>query len=88
MEKFVARPRQPADPAEPLPTRPWLDDEVAKLLAPTLVVAGEPEHRGLGPSRSNSHGSFDNDPDTLNSILRRILGAKPKRKLGPRDLQF
>jgi hypothetical protein len=88
MEKFVAWPRQPADPAEPLPTRPWFDDEVAKLLAPTLVVAGEPEHRGLRPSRSNSHGGFDNDPDTLNSILRRILGAKPKREFGPRDLQF
>lgn len=88
MEKFIARPRPPADPKEKLPERPGLDLAVADLLASTLVVAGEPARDGLGPSRSDSHGGFDNDPETLNSILRRILGAKPKREFTSRDLQF
>lgn len=88
MEKFITRPRPAADPREPVPTRPWLDLEVADLLTPTLVVAGEPAHDGLGPSRNDSHGGFDNDPDTLNSVLRRILGTEPTPKFGPRDLQF
>ena len=88
MEKFVARPRPAVDPAEPAPVRPGLDAGVADLLGPTLVVAGEPARGDLGPSRSDSHGGFDNDPDTLNSILRRILGARPTRDFSPRDLQF
>lgn len=29
-------------------------------------------------SRSISHGGFDNDPYTLNDVLKRILGRKPK----------
>lgn len=88
MEKFIARPRPPADPAEPFPNRSELNFEVADLLAPSLVVAGEPARDDLGPSRSDSHGGFDNDPETLNSILRRILGTKPARAFTSRDLQF
>ncbi|MEP6686578.1 MAG: hypothetical protein ABJB22_07370 [Verrucomicrobiota bacterium] len=75
-------------------------DEDAKLKAlfagkqngmSALVVAGEdgPEH---SVSRSDSHGGFDNDPATLNSLLYRILGiktlAKNSRKFEVRDLQF
>ncbi len=29
-------------------------------------------------SSSKSHGGFDNDPDTMNDVLRRILGKKPE----------
>ena len=39
-------------------------------------------------SRSETHGGFDNDPDTLNSVLRRILGKAPTRPFTTRDLQF
>jgi hypothetical protein len=39
-------------------------------------------------SRSNSHGGFDNDPDTLNSVLYRILDGPPPRPFTTRDLQF
>ena len=64
------------------------DARVSALLAQSLVVAGAPAANGLGPSRSESHGGFDNDPDTLNSVLRRILGEEPRRKFEARDLQY
>ncbi|HEV2704569.1 MAG TPA: C1 family peptidase [Pyrinomonadaceae bacterium] len=55
---------------------------------PSLVVAGA----GAGAkstSRSDSHGGFDNDEWTLNSILRRVLGDdKPQREFSMRDLQY
>jgi hypothetical protein len=69
------------------------DDEVKRLVQrsvgghPVLVVAG----RGQGSastSRSSVHGGFDNDPFTLNSILRRIVGAEPARAFTGRDLQY
>lgn len=58
---------------------------------PCLVVAGVngPEH---SVSRSESHGGFDNDPATLNSLLCRILDVKTlaaiPRRFEVRDLQF
>ncbi len=58
---------------------------------PSLVVAGVngPEH---SVSRSESHGGFDNDPSTLNSLLCRILNvhrlADIPRRFEVRDLQF
>lgn len=54
---------------------------------PSLVIAG----KAGGPestSRSDSHGGFDNDEWTLNSILWRVLGKKPKREFDLRDLQY
>jgi hypothetical protein len=69
------------------------DDDVKRLAQravgghPVLVVAG----RGQGAastSRSTTHEQFDNDPFTLNSILRRILGGEPVRAFTARDLQY
>lgn len=37
---------------------------------------------------STSHGGFDNDPFTLNSILYRILGRKPETEFVQRDLDY
>ena len=51
-----------------------------------LVVAGAGHGAGMA-SRSDSHGGFDSDPDTLNSVLYRILGTKPRREFTVRDLQ-
>jgi hypothetical protein len=57
----------------------------------SLVIAGKsgPPH---SLSRADSHGGFDNDPDTLNSLLCRILGVtalpSTSRKFEARDLQF
>jgi len=55
---------------------------------PSLVVAGKPGD-ARSTSQSRSHGGFDNDPDTLNSVLRRILGKdKLTREFSIRDLQY
>ncbi len=37
---------------------------------------------------STSHGGFDNDPATLNDILRNILGHEPKRPFTREDLDY
>ncbi len=39
-------------------------------------------------SNSESHGGFDNDPVTMNDILKTILGKKPKREFKEDDLDF
>ena len=39
-------------------------------------------------TRSKSHGGFDNDVRTMNSILSRILGRPPKRRFTEDDLNF
>ncbi|MGE0415582.1 MAG: hypothetical protein AB7O80_02150 [Acetobacteraceae bacterium] len=39
-------------------------------------------------SNSTSHGGFDNDPATMNGILRRILQAAPERPFTARDLDY
>jgi hypothetical protein len=85
MERFVRR----ADPRDD----EHVDRELEAFFAepvdglPSLVVAGRDE----GPasrSRSSTHGGFDNDPDTLNSVLRRVLRAEPAREFTVRDLQY
>lgn len=64
------------------------DAAIRKLLAPGLVVAGPPGEDARGVSASRTHGGFDNDPATMNSILRQVLGATPKRPFTARDLDF
>lgn len=44
--------------------------------------------RRSNESRSTSHGGFDNDPYTLNSVLKIVLGGSPKRKFTDRDLDY
>jgi hypothetical protein len=67
---------------------------------PALVVAGKHSNKPLNEltdeekfslSESESHGGFDNDPATLNSILRRILvtsGATIKREFTTWELKY
>jgi hypothetical protein len=90
MEKFINAKNKELD-------KKYVDVEIAKLLKqdfngwPRLVVSGDaPATKLIGPdiSRSDSHGGFDNDTFTLNSVLFRILGKKPIRKFDARDLQF
>lgn len=54
---------------------------------PGLVVAGGARAQGA-ESDSTTHGGFDNDAATMNSVLRRILGAPPIRPFDKRDLAF
>ena len=90
MEKFINSANRELD-------KKYIDTDVAKLLKkdfkgwPRLVIAGEAAaNRQIGAdiSRSDSHGGFDNDSFTLNSVLFRILGKRPTRKFDARDLQF
>ena len=66
-----------------------VDPAVQALLADRLVIAGA---GGTDPpypfSRSQSHGGFDNDPGTMNSLMWRILDAAPDRTFTVRDLQY
>ena len=89
MEKFINSKNRELD-------KSLVDTDIAKLLRqdyngwPRLVVAGEAAaEKELGPDvcRSETHGGFDNDSFTLNSVLFRILGKKPTRKFDARDLQ-
>lgn len=89
MERFVRK-----DPVRKLnEASPAVDTMVRNKVngCPGLVIAGKDE----GPascSRSESHGGFDNDPNTLNSVMRRILGLKDDQPLARefqvRDLQY
>ena len=72
---------------------PVIDEMLQKKINgwPSLVIAGfAPPKQEEGPSicRSDSHGGFDNDSFTLNSVLHRILGEAPKREFDSRDLQY
>ncbi len=37
-------------------------------------------------TRSKSHGGFDNDPHTMNHLLRTVIGRAPKRPFTQKDL--
>ncbi|MBU1192448.1 MAG: C1 family peptidase [Gammaproteobacteria bacterium] len=73
------------------------DSAIRKLLSaggdagPNLIVAGagtQADKAAGHASSSGSHGGFDNDPDTMNSVLWRILGRRPQRLFDRRDLKF
>jgi hypothetical protein len=62
---------------------------------PSLIVSGDEtlEHapgalQGANLCRSETHAGFDNDVDTMNSVLTRILGARPRRFFEVRDLRY
>jgi hypothetical protein len=90
MEKFI-------NGKNPLLVKKFIDPDIDRLLQkdingwPALVIAGQaPPNEQIGPSvcRAGTHGSFDNDPFTLNAVLWRILGRKPRREFDARDLQY
>lgn len=78
------------------------DDELARLFGglvdgrPALVVSEgipidpvqEPAVVARGASVSHSHGGFDNDCATMNSVLTRVLDAAPRRLFTARDLHY
>jgi len=61
---------------------------LSALVLAGRAAAGEKGEETGSVSRSDSHGGFDNDPDTMNSVIFRILGHKPSRPFTVRDLQF
>ena len=90
MERFISSSSQD-------PNKELVDKDVETLLKkdvdglPGLVIAGAgPKAAVLTPtlSRSETHGGFDNDESTMNSVLFRILRNKPSRPYTLRDLQY
>ena len=58
---------------------------------PTLIIAGErrePDGQEKASSHSSTHGGFDNDTATMNSVLYRILGTTPTRPFSRHDLTY
>lgn len=94
MERFINNKNPDLD-------KDFIDEELATLYNgkvdgfPALVIAGmvpakmkNAEEPGPSVSRSDTHGGFDNDYYTLNSVLYRILKTAPVRKFETRDLQY
>jgi len=44
--------------------------------------------KGNKVTKSSTHGGFDNDPATMNDILKRILGKKPKIPFTHKNLDY
>ena len=70
-----------------------VDPLLAKLFAkkvdgrPALVIAS-PKGSPGSASQSATHGGFDADAATMNSVLHRILDKAPARPFSERDLSF
>ena len=62
-----------------------LDKGVGKLV--DFHYSNGQESRGV-KTQADTHGGFDNDPSTLNSILRNILRKKPTRLFTQDDVNF
>jgi hypothetical protein len=80
---------------EPVPgKRVQPDPDLVKLFArpvdgrPAVIVAGVESADPASRSKSRTHGGFDNDEWTMNSVLRRILGDEPRRLFTMQDLQY
>lgn len=69
------------------------DEPVLNLLAsdvdglPGIVISGQEGVPGA-IAKSDTHGGFDNDPNTMNSVMTRVLGSIPSQPFTERDLQF
>ncbi len=77
---------------EPLPS-PLLGMQLhAKRLAASLPRMTIQESDGPGSGRrrtcATSHGDFDNDPATMNSVLQRVLGRAPAIPFTRRTLKY
>lgn len=90
MEKFINGDNSSLDPD-------LVDKDIAAMLKKKiagrepLVIAGKAkatQKHGDDICRCETHGGFDNDPFTLNSVLFRILGYQPEREFTERDLQW
>jgi pimeloyl-ACP methyl ester carboxylesterase len=85
MQRFIER--LPAERVQP-------DPDLVKLFArtvdgrPAVVITGVESADPASRSKSDTHGGFDNDESTMNSVLRRILGEEPKRLFTIQDLQY
>lgn len=61
---------------------------LATKLSSLRIHVSSGDKAGKQPSCSCSHADFDNDVQTLNSVLRRILGKKPATPFTEKSLKY
>jgi hypothetical protein len=67
-----------------------IDGRPARVVSEGIPVDSAQEVAAIaqGASVSHSHGGFDNDSATMNSVLTRVLDARPARLFTARDLHY
>lgn len=77
---------------EPLPARILGMHKYSKNLAASVsnlnIHFSKGRVRGARKTKSESHGGFDNDRTTMNSVLRRILGVTPEHPFTKKSLKY
>ncbi len=73
MQKFLEQPK-------------YADD--LKKLKRLKVIYSRGYRKGHATSESETHGGFDNDPDTMNDVLKTVLGGRPKVKFTEDNLNY
>lgn len=74
------------DPVAPILGMQMFNDQLKVANLPvSFVYSGG---KGGTRSASTSHGGFDNDPATMNDVMKRILGKKPERPFTKKDLDY
>ncbi len=78
---YHALERDPRTPILGLEESLWKDPDLRRLFGLTgggspgeVIWSPSPSEEGRSASRSRTHGGFDNDAPTMNSILRRVCG--------------
>jgi hypothetical protein len=62
---------------------------VERRVLPRLTVHySKGDVPGARVTASETHGGFDNDPLTMNHILRRVVGKKPKQEFTRETLKY
>ncbi|ANO51155.1 C1 family peptidase [Woeseia oceani] len=61
---------------------------VAGRLSRLKLHVSDGDVPGTGSTKSETHGGFDNDPATMNSVLKRILGKKPAQPFTGKSLKY
>ncbi|MCA1979051.1 MAG: C1 family peptidase [Thiobacillus sp.] len=79
-----------ADPALAKLYAGTVDGRPARVVSAGIPIAPADEDAAFlhGAAVSHTHGGFDNDCATMNSILVRVLDGLPKRRFKPRDLNY
>ncbi|MCG6154184.1 C1 family peptidase [Rubinisphaera margarita] len=87
MERFVSSKGQTGDEYTDAELNSLFQKE-SKGLSSLVIAGARVASKSAERSQSNSHGGFDDDPVTLNSALRRIVGGELQSEFTVRDLQF
>jgi hypothetical protein len=52
------------------------------------LIYSKGKRKGSTKTESETHGGFDNDPDTMNDILKTVLGGSPKTRFTDDNLKY